>query len=241
MKLILAALAAIAAGAAAQWEAPWDSQVTTVPTSDYRYTVASKPFRLLLKSNNATLDGTALGACHQGILRKWLCFSNRRLAINDRSDEAMYGFTFYHNVSSAVPDNPNAVDRPGVLGWNIQPGRPNHTETYHLSMNIETGAVSDSKRTPNIGVLIFDNDWGYERQYTLVNFDQCGQMYRADTENPPMNVKNWYVCDVQYNYQYEPLAWKVGLTSELNNPTCQKVEVERIWLDGEGHAGKSCW
>tara|TARA_R110002003_G_scaffold119_5_gene10581 strand:- start:5654 stop:6160 length:507 start_codon:yes stop_codon:yes gene_type:complete len=165
------------------------------------------------------------------ILTKRLCYSGLR------SNNATYPQNyFHHNVSSVAPDQPNAVDRPGVLGYTFESLLG---EVRPLSMNIQTGAKFVNDPTPNIGVPIFDT-WYTVIPYTLVNFDQCGRMYRADTENPPMNVKNWYMCDVRYNYQYETLVWKIGLTSELNNPTCQKVEVERVWVDGEGHAGKFC-
>jgi hypothetical protein len=42
-------------------------------------------------------------------------------------------------------------------------------------------------------------------------------------------VTNWA-------YTYVTLTWKIGLTSEPQNPSCQKVEVQRVFVGEEDQA-----
>lgn len=76
-------------------------------------------------------------------------------------------------------------------------------------------------------------------RFASVAFEEDGCLYiqadRDDTVTPPAyfnpsrHVKNWYVCLTRYSYTYTTLSWKVGLTGTPQNPTCQKVDVIRIW------------
>lgn len=47
--------------------------------------------------------------------------------------------------------------------------------------------------------------------------------------NPNKKVKNWYICLTRYSYLYQTLSWKVGLTGRPQNPSCQKVDVIRVF------------
>jgi hypothetical protein len=57
-----------------------------------------------------------------------------------------------------------------------------------------------------------------------------------DTVSPPVGleevdkVQNWYVCLTRYAYLYETLVWKIGITGEPQNPSCQKVQVYRQFV-----------
>jgi hypothetical protein len=74
---------------------------------------------------------------------------------------------------------------------------------------------------------------------TSVAFEENGCLYieasRDDTVSPPVyfnpnrKVKNWYVCLTRYSYLYTTLSWKVGLTGTPQNPSCQKVDVIRVF------------
>jgi hypothetical protein len=75
--------------------------------------------------------------------------------------------------------------------------------------------------------------------YNLIAFEEDGCMYMStgldDTVSPPAyfnpnkKVKNWYICLTRYSYLYQTLSWKVGLTGEPQNPSCQKVDVIRVF------------
>lgn len=74
---------------------------------------------------------------------------------------------------------------------------------------------------------------------TNVAFDKNNCLYieadMDDTVSPPAyfnsshKVKNWYVCLTRYSYLYTTLSWKVGLTGTPQNPSCQKVDVVRVF------------
>lgn len=77
--------------------------------------------------------------------------------------------------------------------------------------------------------------------YTLVAFKDCDNMYikgyTDDTVSPPAywddetsKLENWYICLTRYSYLYTTLSWKVGVTGEPQNPSCQKVEVKRVFV-----------
>ena len=74
----------------------------------------------------------------------------------------------------------------------------------------------------------------------LVMFEDCGSMYipvyQNDQVSPPapyeptLKLKNWFVCLTRYSYLYNTLVFKLGVTGEPQNPTCQAVEVVRQWV-----------
>lgn len=89
----------------------------------------------------------------------------------------------------------------------------------------------------NIADLIFSPGWN---TYTLIAFKDCGSMYlpvnRDDTVsppgyyNPPLKLQSWYICLTRYSYLYNTLNFKTGLAGEPQNPTCEAVEVTRVWV-----------
>ena len=76
-------------------------------------------------------------------------------------------------------------------------------------------------------------------KYDVIAFDDDGFAYISagldDTISPPSyyspnrKVKNWYICLTRWSYLYETLSWKVGLTGDPQNPSCQKVDVVRVF------------
>lgn len=88
----------------------------------------------------------------------------------------------------------------------------------------------------NVAIPIFSPG---DSSYTLIAFEKDGCTYisvsRDDTVSPPVyfnpdkKVKNWYVCLTRWSYLYHTLSWKVGLTGEPQNPSCQKVDVIRVF------------
>ncbi|KAF9701681.1 hypothetical protein EKO04_000296 [Ascochyta lentis] len=206
MKLITLAFAALSAVTAAQGY----------------YDVQSTGFRLIIKSSNSTLNGTALGACHQGAAIEGLCPTGETV-----QDPPSSYTTFYHNVSSANDQKPNAADVDGILSWILRAGG-NLTVPSAMSMN----------PTPNSNVV---NPTFYPgvSESTVIAFDTDGCTYIStwldDTVSPPSyydpprKVKNWYVCLTRWSYLYQTLSWKVGVTGQPQNPSCQKVDVVRVF------------
>lgn len=75
--------------------------------------------------------------------------------------------------------------------------------------------------------------------FTLISFEENGSAYltanRDDTVsppeyyNPPRKLKNWYICLTRWSYLYKTLSWKTGVTGEPQNPSCQKVDIVRVF------------
>lgn len=75
--------------------------------------------------------------------------------------------------------------------------------------------------------------------FALIAFEQDGCTYvsvvQDDTVSPPVfynparKVKNWYICLTRWSYLYQTLSWKVGVTGQPQNPSCQKVDVIRVF------------
>ncbi|KAF2640857.1 hypothetical protein P280DRAFT_507439 [Massarina eburnea CBS 473.64] len=185
----------------------------------------SKPFRLFIKSSNSTINGTALGACHQGAAIEGACITSDRITDPPRSYT-----TFYHSEWANEPAN----DLPGILFYNLTLGgsQPNSTRQVPSAMQFESIATSDIA-WPNFSPKNITNTYVYfakdcEEMYIPLNLD--------DTVSPPAylektkKVQNWYVCLTRWSYLYTTLNWKFGVTGKPQNPSCQKVSVYRVFI-----------
>jgi hypothetical protein len=75
--------------------------------------------------------------------------------------------------------------------------------------------------------------------YTVIAFEESGYTYISagsdDTVspptyyNPPRKLRNWYICLTRWSYLYQTLSWKIGVTGEPQNPSCQKVDIVRVF------------
>ncbi|KAJ4357057.1 hypothetical protein N0V95_002795 [Ascochyta clinopodiicola] len=136
--------------------------------------------------------------------------------------------TFYHNISSNNEGAaPGAADVDGVLSWILRAGG-NLTVPSAMSMNPLPGSnVVNPTFYPSVS------------DYTVIAFEQDGCTYISsvldDTVSPPSyynpsrKVKNWYICLTRWSYLYQTLSWKVGVTGQPQNPSCQKVDVIRVF------------
>jgi hypothetical protein len=128
----------------------------------------------------------------------------------------------------SASDAPNANDTPGVLAYVLRAGG---------GLEVPSAMELSVQFTSNVAIPIISPGWD---EYTSVYFDECGGLYipayQDDTVSPPsyfpdtLKVRNWYVCLTRWSYTYTTFAWKVGLTGEPQNPSCQKVEVQRVWI-----------
>jgi hypothetical protein len=113
----------------------------------------------------------------------------------------------------SASDPANAIDTPGILVYVLHGAGFEVPSAMHL--NTSPGSA--------VTVPVFspgpDSD-------TTVEFEDCGSMYIANQ----VNTKSWYLCLTSYGYTRITLAWNGGLTTEPQDPTCRKVDVERVWI-----------
>lgn len=178
---------------------------------------------LLILANHAKFRSTALGACHQGAAIEGLCITSETL----RDPPSLYT-TFYHNVTSWDNNTAGAVGVDGVLGWTLRAAG---------GLVVPSAMALSLSPTSNIANPTFGP--GTDK-YTLIAFEKDGCAYieasSDDTVSPPSyfnpsrKVKNWYVCLTRWSYLYYTLSWKVGLSGQPQNPSCQKVDVVRVFI-----------
>lgn len=171
----------------------------------------SAPFYLTLKSSNTTLNGKYLSACHEGAGIEGFCPSSP-------SNSTYLQFTY--NTSS-YETNPTS----GLLTWLLPAGNLNVSSTMQFSINSGSNVAMP---------LLFPGDSNPQ----FVNFTSEGRLglpaYQDDTQPLPNynstggQLYRWYVCKTYYGYLYQTLAWTLG-KAKPQNPTCEKVEVYRVW------------
>lgn len=112
----------------------------------------SAPFVLQLSSDNDTISGQVLGACHSGAAIEQLC-----LAGNDTTP-ASYN-TFYLNVS-ANANVPEGQYETGMLVWILQGSGFNLSEPLTFTARtLDTNVVSPQFQPVNQGSLLgFDDE-----------------------------------------------------------------------------------
>ncbi|KAL3418556.1 hypothetical protein PVAG01_10272 [Phlyctema vagabunda] len=187
-----------------------------------QYTNQSAPFQLILVSENKTIDGTALSACHAGAAIEALCVGSK----------AGYGVpvpssstTFTFNTSTSTGSTVNeTIGETGYVTWELRGGNFNLSSPLGLTYNPSS----------NVALPLLEPGYGN----TLMAFDSEGllniQSYIDDRLPPPYTGEQtayyrWFVCKTYYTgYQYTTLAWTLG-DGEPQNPTCSKVDVKRVF------------
>jgi hypothetical protein len=187
------------------------------------YNETSKPFSLVLTSDNSTINGSTLSACHSGAAIESLCLSRGGGVSNPNPIPAA---TFNFNTSSD-PFTPNAtLGTPGILTWTLRTttidvpssARFNYDPTTDIALPI----LLPGSESPQL--LAFDNE---DRLNVQGSIDWAA--------NPPNSTGStqayyrWYACQTYFSgYSYENLAWSLG-TEKPQNPTCVSVGVKRVF------------
>ncbi|KAJ4334030.1 hypothetical protein N0V87_007188 [Didymella glomerata] len=187
------------------------------------YNETSKPFSLVLTSDNSTINGSTLSACHSGAAIESLCLSRGGGVSNPNPIPAA---TFNFNTSSD-PFTPNAtLGTPGILTWTLRTttidvpssARFNYDPTTDIALPI----LLPGSENPQL--LAFDNQ---DRLNVQGSIDWAA--------NPPNSTGStqayyrWYACQTYFSgYSYENLAWGLG-TEKPQNPTCVSVGVKRVF------------
>jgi hypothetical protein len=190
-----------------------------VSTAAAQYTNQSAPFNLILLSQNSTLNGSALSACHEGAAIEGLCLSGPPL-----KNATYQQFQFNSSAQPFSGIDPK-IGEPGYLTFELRGGNFNLSSPMGLTYNPASN-VAVPEFTPS------------ESSLTLVAFDECSKMniqgYVDDRTNPPTLNKvtayyRWYVCRTYVGYLYTTLAWVMGDHSP-QNPSCVKVDVVRVFV-----------
>lgn len=97
----------------------------------------------------------------------------------------------------------------------------------------------------NVAIALFEPS--YSGIY--VSFDSKNLMYIKsyydDTVSPPIvgklrNLYHWYACEYDYSgYLYNVLCWVYGVAPP-QNPSCQKVGVERVFKKSTTKRNQVC-
>ena len=195
-----------------------------VAVSAQFYNETSEPFNLVLTSDNTTINGSTLSACHTGAALESLCLSSGGGVSNPTPIAAT---TFNFNTSTD-PFTPNpTIGTPGILTWTLKT----------TSLDVPSSVYFNYDPTTDIAIPILTP--GSERPQLLA-FDQQDRLnvqgYIDWSANPPNSTGSmeayyrWYACQTYYaGYAYHNLAWGLG-PREPENPTCVSVGVKRVFV-----------
>ena len=178
------------------------------------YTNQSAPFALVLRAKNSSLDGATLIPCHEGAAIEGLCVSTRNL-----SNAVQFNF---NTSSQGGGQFDSEIGELGILTWFLRGGA-----------NVSSGLTLSSNIATNVGIPLF---FPGSQNAQVVAFDSHGllnlQHYVDDRVAPPYRnmtaYYRWNICNTYWGYYYSTLAWVYG-DGKPQNPTCEAVNVTRVW------------
>jgi hypothetical protein len=180
-----------------------------------QYLNQSAPFSLVLLSDDTTINGSALIACHEGAAIEGLCIGAAVVGAPTT--------TYTFNYSAAAPVDP-AIGVTGLLTYELRGGNFNASSPMELIYNPASNvAVPLLTPSENGQEAAFDND-------NKLSIAQYIDDTMAGSPNPynPKLLYRWYVCTTYEGYTYQTLAWVLG-SGAPQNPTCVKVDVLRVF------------
>ncbi|KAL0472992.1 hypothetical protein QR685DRAFT_491024 [Neurospora intermedia] len=178
------------------------------------------PFNLKLKSDDSSLDGKYLYACHAGAAIESLCLGSTESPAGSSSASFYYNYT----VNDNVPSNS------GLLIWNLQATGQDGVITVSspLSFNYDPGSnvattLFMPSTSPSLNVAFDNEDQLFVPTYTDDSKYVPGQ-YPQNTGT--IALQNWQACWAQVGgYYYNVLAWVTS--GAPKNPTCKAVKVAK--------------
>jgi hypothetical protein len=175
--------------------------------------VQSKPFRLELCSDDKSLNGKGLTACHTGAAIESLCLYDGK------------GSDFRFNTTKGDTAQLKGFTPSGELIFNLPLGdKSSVSSAMSFSMEPSTNVAlplfmpGDSPAQ----YVAFDKKSGALRVFSYID----------DTKKPVKNtgaraLNRWYICSTNYlGYNYKTLSWVYG-KDKPQNPSCKKVDVKR--------------
>jgi len=177
---------------------------------------ASAPFNLIVLSDNSTINGSALTACHEGAAIEGLCLGG---ILSEPTDVEYETYTF--NISSYPVDVEPSIGFPGYLVWELEGG----------NFNLSTPVTLEFNPTSNIALPMFTpSEYGTSLAFDVNDLlNVQGSDGYLPTIGTTVAYYRWYICETDGGYLYTTLAWVVG-AGEPENPTCSKVDVKRVFI-----------
>jgi hypothetical protein len=189
--------------------------ITASPLVASVYDKESAPFTLQVISNNESLNGKSIDACHSGAAQEILC-----LPTSKTSGHA----TFYVNYTSA--DSRFSQDL-GVLTWHLVTGdRP---EDIHPS----TASFQVVDPAHNGMVAPYINVGPPRASPDFVYFGKNDKMYPIG--NNPANIPDtrmpdrWAICNIKTVSTKDILTWQSGMGAAAD-PSCYFIGLRRVWV-----------
>lgn len=183
----------------------------------------SAAFQLVLISDDPSVNGDTLSACHSGAAIEALCLSNSNTT---SKPDPIPAATFHFNFSDSVVTPNETLGQPGILTYWLQ------TSTTPIPSAVEL--YSDP--TTNTAIPLFYP--GADRATTIA-FDENDMLniqgYINYSTSPPTAGNTtayyrWWTCRIYYiGYTYEALVWVEG-HGEPETPGCAKVGVKRVFI-----------
>jgi hypothetical protein len=196
--------------------------------------VQSKPFRLELCSDDKSLNGKGLTACHTGAAIESLCLYDGK------------GSDFRFNTTKGDTAQAKGYTPSGELIFNLPLSKLTYYLVSHFPEVIINTLITGDKSSvssamsfsieasTNVAIPLF-MPGDSPAQY--VAFDKKSGALRVfsyidDTKKPVKNtgaraLNRWYICSTNYlGYNYKTLSWVYG-KDKPQNPSCKKVDVKR--------------
>lgn len=179
----------------------------------------SAPFKLILQSSNATLDGAALGAIHDGAAIETLTPGSA----NATGAGSTFTLVVDNYDGSVKPGFDPAVEISGFIKYNLV---ISGNQTVPSGLHLNAWPATDT------GFLQFEPGLTGSM---YIAFDKKGKMTYIsnganDRVSPPvyqqLKLYQWYICYTQTGYARYTLVWAFG-DDAPQNPSCQKVQVLR--------------
>lgn len=181
------------------------------------YANQTAPFYLVLSSQNTTLNGSTISACHEGAAIEGLCIGGPLTTTSQT-------FTFNFSDASGQTPAPTGINLTGLLTYELRGGNFNLSSPMQLSISPTSNVATPLFQPSDSGTFVaFDA----EEKLTIVGYQDDSKPLPNYSVTP---YYNWYACTTAAGYVYQTLAWVIGNGSgSPQNPTCQKVEVLRIF------------
>lgn len=187
-----------------------------------QFDVESKPFNLVLSSDDAKIDGQTLSACHTGAAIEQLCLSGGG-SVSSPNPLAPATFRF-NSSANTVPPGP-APGAPGVLSYQL-PATPPIPSALDFFYDPITNFALPLLQPGYAGqTLSFDAEERLGVQ-GYVNYKTS-----PPTAGQTSTYYRWFACSTYFSgYQYQSLVWALGDGTEPETPDCAAVNVTRVFI-----------
>jgi hypothetical protein len=182
------------------------------------------PFDLIVLSSNSTINGTTLGACHEGAAIEGLCLDG----VFDPSVPPLPYTTYNFNYSTQFTTPDPVLGYSGLLTFTLLVRTSYGIQNFSFPMGLQLVPTSD------VAAAMF----GFAAEQ-IVSFDKSDLLTIVsnldDTVSPPTHktqpLYRWFICWTnQIGYYNQQLNWVVGVHTHPQNPTCQRVDVKRVFV-----------